>query len=251
MKKNTIALVIAFILFSNCYASASLPPLPEKLNYGLVKYQIKDKKTGTVGTTTQTEIKKIAKNKYEVWVKAQNTDKTSFTIKTIFEQTDHLISKESKLEFRGPQNQLGALFEVKFFDKEVKVTDSRDAKKIWKKKVKEPLYLSENIGLGLIGNPVKKDVQATTLVVGTGIFKVRVKNLGEEKVTVPSGTYDCYKLKIIPDLGLLDKPLGRAMPGIFVWQDKKYPHLPVKYEGPMDGPTRPAVIAEMIGVQYK
>jgi len=251
MKKNIFIFVLAFIVFSNCHASANLPPLPEKLNYGLVKYQIKDKKSGTVGTYTQTEIKKLAKNKFEVWVKAQNTDKTSFKIKTIFEQTDHLISKESALEFRGPQNQLGAIFQVKFLDKEVKVTDSRDSKKLWKKKVNEALYLSENIGLGLIGNPVVKDVQATTLVVGTGIFKVRVKNLGEETVTVPGGTYDCYKLKIIPDLGLLDRPLGRAMPGIFVWQDKKYPNLPVKYEGPMDGPTRPAVIAEMIGVEYR
>jgi len=251
MKSNTLLFVLVFILCSYGYASANLPPLPEKLNYGLVKYQIKDKKSGQVGTTTQTEIKKLGKNKFEVWVKAQNTDKTTFAIKSIFEQTDHLISKESTLEFRGPQNQLGAIFQVKFLGKEVKVTDSRDPKKVWKKKVGEPLYLSENLGLGLIGNPVLKDVKATTLVVGTGIFKVRVKNLGVEKVTVPAGTYECYKLKIIPDLGLLDKPLGRAMPGIFVWQDKKYPHLPVKYEGPMDGPTRPAVVAEMIGVEYR
>ena len=251
MKKNKLIFVLVFVFFSYQYAFANLPPLPEKLNYGLVKYQIKDKKSGKIGTYTQTEIKKLGKNKFEVWVKAQNSDKTTFKIKTLFEQTDHLISKESSLEFRGPQNQLGAIFQVKFLDKEVKVTDSRDSKKLWKKKVGEPLYLSENLGLGLIGNPVLKDVQATTLVVGTGIFKVRVKNLGEETVTVPGGTFDCYKLKIIPDLGLLDKPLGRAMPGIFVWQDKKFPHLPVKYEGPMDVPTRPAVLAEMIGVEYK
>jgi hypothetical protein len=114
MKKNTFIFVLAFILFSYSGASANLPPLPEKLNYGLVKYQIKDKKSGQIGTHTQTEIKKLAKNKFEVWVKAQNSDKTSFAIKTILEQTDHLISKVSTLEFRGPQNQLGAIFQVYF-----------------------------------------------------------------------------------------------------------------------------------------
>lgn len=57
-------------------------------------------------------------------------------------------------------------------------------------------------------------------------FSVHIVPLGEERVTVPSGTFDCYLLEMT-----LTGILGYIVPDNRFWLLKDYPHLIVKVEG--------------------
>ena len=52
------------------------------------------------------------------------------------------------------------------------------------------------------------------------------KLLGEEKVTVPAGTFDCYKLEVAASGGLIKQFTSEY----YFWFAKEPPHLFVKYE---------------------
>ena len=58
------------------------------------------------------------------------------------------------------------------------------------------------------------------------MWKSYARFLGEEKVTVPAGTFDCYKLKIAASGGLIRRFTSRY----YFWFAKEPPHHFVKYE---------------------
>ncbi len=68
------------------------------------------------------------------------------------------------------------------------------------------------------------------------VFAMNVRVRGEETVTVPAGTFQCYRLDIEPDLvdvvgpvlGRVIKPFVNKNP---LWVEKKFPHRLVKYQG--------------------
>ena len=60
---------------------------------------------------------------------------------------------------------------------------------------------------------------------------------GEEKITVPAGTFDCYRLEVAPDVVDLVGPVigffaNRFVPKVTIWVDKENTHRLVKYRGP-------------------
>jgi hypothetical protein len=58
------------------------------------------------------------------------------------------------------------------------------------------------------------------------MWKSYVKLLGEEKVTVPAGTFDCYKLEVAASGGLI----RRFTSEYYFWFTKEPPHRFVKYQ---------------------
>lgn len=69
------------------------------------------------------------------------------------------------------------------------------------------------------------------------VFAMDLIVKGEEKVTVPAGTFDCHRLEIVPDVvDLLGPIIGffakRFVPKVTIWVDKQAPHRLVKYRGP-------------------
>lgn len=78
-----------------------------------------------------------------------------------------------------------------------------------------------------------KDVPVAASVVGT------------ERVTVPAGTFECYKIEIDPTgfLGLLSDIF---LPRIFMWHTVAAPHYWVKYQGPDEGRLSREIIRELV-----
>ena len=58
------------------------------------------------------------------------------------------------------------------------------------------------------------------------MWKSYIKLLGEEKVTVPAGTFDCYKLEVAASGGLI----RRFTSEYYFWFTKEPPHRFVKYQ---------------------
>jgi hypothetical protein len=74
-------------------------------------------------------------------------------------------------------------------------------------------------------------------------YSMSVKYEGREKVTVKSGTFDCYKLEFS-----LDGFFGTFLPKMNAWYSVEASHYLVYYEGPDGPPGTPKRIMEM--VQY-
>lgn len=73
------------------------------------------------------------------------------------------------------------------------------------------------------------------------MWKSDVRFLGEEKVTVPAGTFDCYKLEVAPSDGLIRQFTSQY----YFWFTKDPPHRFVKYQD-RDGKS----VTELIEIRY-
>lgn len=58
------------------------------------------------------------------------------------------------------------------------------------------------------------------------MWKSCAKYLGTETVTVPAGTFDCYKLEVSASGGLIKRVASKY----YFWYDKKPPYQFVKYQ---------------------
>ena len=73
--------------------------------------------------------------------------------------------------------------------------------------------------------------------------KMIVKYKGEETLKNGEDILECYKLQMIPDLGVL-KALDIFIPKIYFWYESKPPHNFVRYEGLEGGLGSPYIILE-------
>lgn len=69
------------------------------------------------------------------------------------------------------------------------------------------------------------------------VFSMDLIVKGEEKVTVPAGTFDCHRLEVAPDVVDLVGPVigffaRRFVPKVTIWVSKEEPHRLIKYRGP-------------------
>lgn len=91
-------------------------------------------------------------------------------------------------------------------------------------KVPEARYDLHTIIEVVRGFPFEKEKVEFTLVTTEHIVDAYVKILGNEKITVPAGTFDCYKLKGGIS-GLIGKVFGKDF---FFWVEKAHPYRVIK-----------------------
>jgi hypothetical protein len=71
--------------------------------------------------------------------------------------------------------------------------------------------------------------------------KVTVRQSGTEPVTVPAGTFDCYRIEVIVNFFIF-------RPRITYWLSKERPHFLVKHSGKR-GPFTPSYIASLVAIE--
>lgn len=76
------------------------------------------------------------------------------------------------------------------------------------------------------------------------LYKITAKFLGKEIVRTPAGSFETYKVEMIPDLGVLGL-LNAFVPKTYMWQMVKNPHTWVKYQGLEIGLNTPEVDMEL------
>ncbi len=83
---------------------------------------------------------------------------------------------------------------------------------------------------------------------GGSVLGLQAKIVGQERVQVPAGAYDCFKVELAPTgiVGLLARFL---LPKIYLWHAVAAPHLWVKFQGPAAGPGSPEIVRELMEFQ--
>ncbi|MFH1037186.1 MAG: hypothetical protein V1789_00765 [PVC group bacterium] len=90
------------------------------------------------------------------------------------------------------------------------------------------------------------ELEFTLLNESPDTYSVLVTCEGIEEVETPAGTFPCYKLRLVPDLGILTF-LGRMLaPDIYMWFSVAPPHFWVKYRGLEGDLGSPSVVSELV-----
>jgi len=76
------------------------------------------------------------------------------------------------------------------------------------------------------------------------LYSISFENRGKEHVRTPAGEFDCYKLEMVPHLGVLNV-VRYFYPKAFFWFTVAPPHFWVRYEGPENGPGTPEIVMEL------
>ncbi len=135
----------------------------------------------------------------------------------------------------------------KFYDRENKEITCKINHKIESFEFKEDIVDKENLGICLGNYPFeeKRDFVFHLLTHEPTLYKITLKYRGQETVTVEDKEYECHKIEMIPDLGLLNI-FGAFVPKTYFWYETKAPHEFVKYEGLESGLGTPYVIMDEI-----
>ena len=76
------------------------------------------------------------------------------------------------------------------------------------------------------------------------LYEISFEVRGRERVRVPAGEFECYKVELVPGLGVLN--LFRfAIPKAYFWFTVDPPHYWVRYEGLENGRGTPQVVMEL------
>ena len=65
---------------------------------------------------------------------------------------------------------------------------------------------------------------------------MKIELRGKEKIKTPAGAFECYKIELVPQLGILNVVRPFA-PKAYFWFTVSPPHFWVRYEGPEAGPS--------------
>ncbi|HYR86492.1 MAG TPA: DUF3108 domain-containing protein [Terriglobia bacterium] len=76
------------------------------------------------------------------------------------------------------------------------------------------------------------------------LYSVTFELRGKERVKTPAGDFECYKLELVPHLGLLNT-FRYFFPKTFFWYTVAPPHDWVRYEGLENGPGTPQIVMEL------
>ena len=76
------------------------------------------------------------------------------------------------------------------------------------------------------------------------VYSVKFEWRGEERIETPAGTFECYKVEMVPSLGVLNLVRPFLAKTSF-WFTVADPHYWVRYEGPESGPSTPDVVLEL------
>ncbi len=78
------------------------------------------------------------------------------------------------------------------------------------------------------------------------LYKISSRAVKKEMVTVPAGSFECYRMDLTPDLGVLNLALKPFLPKTYVWFTAAKPYVWIKYEGLESGLNSPYVVMELI-----
>jgi hypothetical protein len=76
------------------------------------------------------------------------------------------------------------------------------------------------------------------------LYSVTFEGRGKERVRTTAGDVECYKIEMVPHLGVLSFA-RHFFPKVYFWFTVASPHSWVRYEGPENGPGTPEVVMQL------
>jgi hypothetical protein len=80
---------------------------------------------------------------------------------------------------------------------------------------------------------------------GGSVIGTEARVAGRESVEVPAGTFDCYKIELVPT-GFIGFLADVVLPRVHMWQTVAAPHFWVKYHGPESGIGSRFIVRELL-----
>lgn len=110
---------------------------------------------------------------------------------------------------------------------------------------KEHMVDKQNVAVWLMNYPFEeeKDLDFHLLTHAPALYKMNMKYKGKEGLIIGNRKVECYRLEMLPDLGLLNF-LRIFYPKTYFWVETKPPHYFVRYEGLESGLGTPYVVLE-------
>jgi hypothetical protein len=146
-------------------------------------------------------------------------------------------------------NDQGEIIEnvEKFYHRESKKVTCTVNGKVKEFEFKENMVDKQNLAVWLMTYPFekKKDLDFHLLTHAPAMYKMNMKYKGKERIKIGNSEVDCYKLEMLPDLGLLNF-MRVFFPKTYFWYEVEPPHNFVRYEGLESGLGAPYVVIEVI-----
>jgi hypothetical protein len=76
------------------------------------------------------------------------------------------------------------------------------------------------------------------------LYEMKVEMRGKERIKTPAGDFECYRIELVPNLGVLNV-LHSFLPKAQFWFSATQPHFWVRYEGLENGPGTPDIVMEL------
>jgi hypothetical protein len=76
------------------------------------------------------------------------------------------------------------------------------------------------------------------------IYDMKIEIRAKERIKTPAGVFECYKIELVPQLGILNVVRPFA-PKAYFWFTVAPPHFWVRYEGPETSPSSPHIVMEL------
>jgi hypothetical protein len=92
--------------------------------------------------------------------------------------------------------------------------------------------------------PKSRSLSAHVLTNEPEVYSVSFEWRDEERVTTPAGEFNCYKVEMVPHLGLLNvvRPFIQKT---YFWFTVAAPYNWIRYQGPESGPGTPEVVMSL------
>jgi hypothetical protein len=81
------------------------------------------------------------------------------------------------------------------------------------------------------------------------VYDVTFEWRGEERIKTSAGEFDCYKVEMIPHLGVLNL-IRPFLPKAYFWFTVTKPHDWIRYQGPESGQGTPDVVMELTSTSH-
>lgn len=180
------------------------------------------------------------------------TQDVSWTLESIWLAEGTFFPLQFERTIRNAQSQIVAV-EKKVFDKSAgKVKfERRDEKGVTKTSsfsAAPDVLTIEGIAGVLQFFPFGKSGSAGTLhghmlSNEPDLYDVTIESRGTERIRTSTGDVDCYKIELVPHLGLLNV-MKVFYPKTYFWFTVAEPHRWVRYQGLENGPGTPEIIME-------
>ncbi len=99
--------------------------------------------------------------------------------------------------------------------------------------------------LRLLPTAPDQEIRFQLVTHAASVVDMRANVVGRERVTVPAGTFDCYKIELRPT-GFTGFLATIIMPNFYMWHTEAAPHFWVKYQGAEGGPGSREIVRELL-----
>jgi hypothetical protein len=156
---------------------------------------------------------------------------------------DHIVREVRALDGRVLE-KMRKSYDPKRGEASAEMTDEKGRVKTKKFDAPADTIATEGIATLLRALPFGSSAEMHLLTGEPHLYRITLEPDGREKVETPAGKFDCWKVRLVPDLGALNL-FHAFVPRTTFWFEVEPPHRWVKYEGLESGLTSPHVVMSL------